>query len=68
MSSKRVCFPQIVVILFQTGNINIFVPHGVLFSRYIQLKSSFSAKEKHQQWILKHTLVEKPTKFNVAKY
>ena len=29
-------------ILFQTGDINIFVLHGVLFSRYVQLKSSFA--------------------------
>ena len=36
---------QIFKILFQTGNINIFVPHGVLFSRYVQLKSSFSAEK-----------------------
>ena len=36
---------QIFKMLFQTGNINIIVPHGVLFSRYVQLKSSFSAKK-----------------------
>ena len=29
-------------ILFQTGDINIFVLRGVFFSRYVQLKSSFS--------------------------
>ena len=28
--------------LFQTGKINIFVLRGVFFSRYVQLKSSFS--------------------------
>ena len=28
--------------LFQTGDINIFVLRGVFFSRYVQLKSSFS--------------------------
>ena len=38
MSSKKVS--QIFKILFQTGNTNIFVRHGVLFSRYVQLKSS----------------------------
>ena len=39
MSSKSVS--QIFKILFQTGDINIFVLRGVFFSRYIQLKSSF---------------------------
>ena len=33
---------QIFEILFQTGVINIFVLLGVFFSRYVQLKSSFS--------------------------
>ena len=32
--------------LFQTGNINIFVLRGVLFSRYVQLKSLFSDEKK----------------------
>ena len=40
MSSKIVS--QIFKILFQTGDINIFVLRGVLFSRYVPLKSSFS--------------------------
>ena len=40
MSSKTVS--QILEVLFQTGDINIFVPRGVFFSRYVQLKSSFS--------------------------
>ena len=40
MSSK--CMFQILKILFQTGDINIFVVRGVFFSRYVQLKSSFS--------------------------
>ena len=40
MSSKSVS--QIFKILFQTGDINIFVLCGVFFSRYAQLKSSFS--------------------------
>ena len=39
MSSKKVS--QIFKILFQTGDINILVLHGVFFSRYVQLKSSF---------------------------
>ena len=43
MSSKTV--PGIFKILFQTGDINIFVLRGVLFSRYVQLKSSFSDKK-----------------------
>ena len=40
MSSKSVS--QIFKILFQTGDINIFVLRGVFFSRYVKLKSSFS--------------------------
>ena len=40
MSSKSVS--HIFKILFQTGDINIFVLRGVFFSRYVQLKSSFS--------------------------
>ena len=40
MSSKGVS--QIFKILFQTGDINIFVLRGVFFSRYVQLKSTFS--------------------------
>ena len=40
MSSKSVS--QIFKILFQIGDIDIFVLRGVLFSRYIELKSSFS--------------------------
>ena len=39
MSSKSVS--QIFRILFQTGDINIFVLRGVFFSTYVQLKSSF---------------------------
>ena len=34
--------PQILKILFQTGDINIFVLPGIFFNRYVQLKSSFS--------------------------
>ena len=40
MSSKSVS--QILKILFQTGDINILVLCGVFFSRYTQLKNSFS--------------------------
>ena len=40
MSSKSVS--QIFKILFQTGDINIFVLRGVFFSRNVQIKSSFS--------------------------
>ena len=43
MSSKSVS--QIFKILFQTGDINIFVLRGVFLSRYVQLKSSFSDKK-----------------------
>ena len=44
MSSKSVS--QIFKILFQTGDTNIFVLHGVFFSRYVQLKRSFLTKKK----------------------
>ena len=37
---------QVCKILFQAGDINIFVLRGVFFSRYVQLKSSFSDKKK----------------------
>ena len=46
MSSKIVS--QIFKILFQTGDINVFVLRGILFSTYVQLKSSFSGEKKHQ--------------------
>ena len=36
---------QIFKVLFQTGDINIFVLRGVFFSRYVQLKNSFSDKK-----------------------
>ena len=39
---------QIFKILFQTGDINIFVLRDVIFSRYVRLKSSFSEEKKHQ--------------------
>ena len=39
MCSKSVS--QIFKILFQTGDINIFVIGGVFFSRYVRLKSTF---------------------------
>ena len=37
---------QIFKILFQTEDINIFVLPDVFFSRYVQLKSSFSDEKK----------------------
>ena len=43
MSPKSVS--QIFKILFQTGDINIFVLFDVFFSRYVQLKSSFPDKK-----------------------
>ena len=49
MSSKTV--NQIFKILFQTGNINIFVLRGVLFRRYVQLKSFFSDEENNSNRI-----------------
>ena len=36
---------QIFKILFQAGDINIFALRGVIFSRYVQLKSSFFEKK-----------------------
>ena len=44
MCSKSVS--QIFEILFQTGDINIFVIRGAFFSRYAQLKSSFTDEKK----------------------
>ena len=43
MSSKIVS--RIFKVLFRTGDINIFVLRGVVFSRYVQLKSSFSEEK-----------------------
>ena len=53
MRSKSVS--QILKILFQTQNINIFVLRGVLFSRYVPLKSSFS-DEKNISGEIRDTL------------
>ena len=36
---------QVFKVLFQTGDINIFVIGGVFFSSYLELKSSFSDKK-----------------------
>ena len=47
MSSKNLS--QILKILFQSEDINIFVLRGIFFSRCVQLKSSFSDEKKHQQ-------------------
>ena len=47
MSSKSMS--QIFKILFQTGDINIFILRGVFFCRYVQPKSSISDEEKHQR-------------------
>ena len=44
MSSKGVS--QIFKILFQTGDINIFVLRSVFFSRYVQLKRPFSDEKR----------------------
>ena len=67
MSSKSLS--QIFKILFQTGNINIFVLRGVFFSRYVQLKSSFSdEKTSAVKSETRFSLVEKLSKINEAKY
>ena len=47
MRSKGVS--QIFKILFQTGDINIFVLRDAFFNRYVQLKSYFSDEKKHQR-------------------
>ena len=44
MSSESVY--QILEILFQTEYVNIFVLHGVFFSRYVEPKGSFSDEKK----------------------
>ena len=67
MSSKSLS--QIFKILFQTGDINIFVLRGVFFSRYVQLKSSFSdEKTSAVKSETRFSLVEKLSKINEAKY
>ena len=43
MSSK--CVSQTFKILFQTGDNNIFVLRGAFFSRYVQLKTSFTQEK-----------------------
>ena len=40
---------QVFKILFQTGDFKTFVLRGVVFSKYVQLKSSFSGKKMHQR-------------------
>ena len=68
MSSKNVS--HIFKILFPAGDINIFVLCGVFFSRYVQLKSSFSDEKiiRDTEKNLRQTFVEKLSKINVAKY
>ena len=51
MSSKSVS--QIFNILFQIKNTIVFVLHGVLFSRSVQLKSSFSHEKKKKKTAVK---------------
>ena len=67
MSSKSLS--QIFKILFQTEDINTFVLRGVFFSRYVQLKSSFSdEKTSAVKSETRFSLVEKLSKINEAKY
>ena len=40
---------QIFKILFQTGDINIFVLCGVFFSRYVQLRSTFTDEKNSKE-------------------
>ena len=54
---RKKCTFQIFKILFQTGDINIFVLRGAIFCRYVQLKkSSFSDEKK--------TAVKSETRFS----
>ena len=59
---------QIFKILFQTGDIDIFVLRTVFFSRDVQLKSSFSDEKNIRAEISGQALGEKLSKINVAKY
>ena len=65
MSSKSVS--QIFKTLFQTGDINIFVLRCVFFSRYVQLKSSFSV-EKNIKMKFETRFSREAVKINMAKY
>ena len=58
---------QIFEILFQTGDINIFVLRGAFFSRYVQLKSSFSG-EKTSEVKSETYFSREAVEINVAKY
>ena len=61
---------QVLKILFQTGDINIFVLRGGFFSRYVQLKSSFLTKKTSavkSEREKREALREKLSKINVAK-
>ena len=49
MNSERMS--QIFKILFQTGDVNIFVLRDVFFSRCVQLKISFSDEKTSAQLI-----------------
>ena len=66
--AQKVClsdFENLLKILFQTGD-NVL--RCFFCSIYVQIKSSFSDEKEHQQWNLRHTLVETLLKINVAKY
>ena len=65
MISKSVS--QIFKILFQAGYINIFVLCGVFLVDLFHWKAPFLTK-RYRRWNLRHALVEKLSKFNVAKY
>ena len=66
MGSKIVS--QIFKTLFQTEDINIRFLRVVFFSRYVRLKSSFPDEKSISNTHLRHTLIEKLSKNNVAKY
>ena len=68
INELKKCVSHIFKSLSQTGDINLLIVRGVFFSRYVQLKSSFTDKRKYQRWNLSYIFVEKLSKINVTKY
>ena len=57
INELKKCVSHIFKSLFQTGDINLFIVRGVFFSRYLQLKSSFTDKKKNQRKVLKENSI-----------
>ena len=53
INELKKCVSHIFKSLFQTGDINLFIVRGVFFSRYLQLKSSFTDKKKKSKESIK---------------